>query len=105
MTDPIHIEGINYPEPRSKKACGKKFLAAPIRLRSLIWLIAFLSVIGGTAIFGTVHVLYTYTYTQFGGRTIYHRCDYIGWEPQTVFPSNGKCPIFKFLKAPAEGKK
>ena len=101
MNDPIYIKGIKYPDPVTKKIRRRLLPVSPIRLRSLIWLIAFAGVIGWTAIFGTVHILYTYTYTQLGQRTIYHRCGYVGWDSQTVFPSNGKCPIFKFLKAPA----
>lgn len=105
MSDPIYIKDVSYPNPVNKKVRRRWLPVAPIRFRSLIWLTAFLGVIGGTAIFGTVHVLFTYTYTPFGGLIIFHRCDYIGWDSQTVFPGNGKCPIFKFLKAPAGDKK
>jgi len=105
MADPIHIKGINYPEPKKQSVRRRKFPVAPIRLRSLIWLLAFLGIIGGTVIFGTAHVLFNYTYTQFGERIIYHRCEYLGWDSQVIFPGDNKCPIFKFLKTPAGGKK
>lgn len=70
MTDHIHIDDIDYPEPEEAKPEKRLFSVTPIRLRHLVWLVGFGGLVGGVLIFGSPHLKFTYSYTKHGDQ--YH---------------------------------
>ncbi len=105
-TKRIKITGVDYPAPASETQKRKTFFpVAPIRPRHMMWLASVGIVAGWIAIYGTVHLRFKYVYSDHGpafgdSQYYFHQCDYVGWASQTIIPTDGKCPLFKWLKAP-----
>ena len=103
MKTSAQIRGIDDPkqDPASDPATAKVPL---IRLRNFVWVALIISIAGCTSTFGTLHVRYIYTYTGKASESHYLRCDYAGWLSQRLFPRDGRCALFRLLKAPTSGR-
>ncbi len=69
-----------------------------VRFRHTLWLFVLGGGYLGTVIYGTPHMLTTYTYWGPEGSTSYSTCNYWGLDSQTV-SVDGACPYFRLLKA------
>lgn len=103
MKNRAQIKGVDYPE--TVHGAIKFRPKTPIvRPRQFVWLAALIGIVMGVAVFGTPHIRYIYRYTGSYENPYYLTCDYAGWHSQRFVPDDGRCPLFKFLKAQREGR-
>lgn len=70
-----------------------------LRPAYFLWVPICAALIYTAAQVGTPHLRWSYTYQQFGERTHYNRCSYIGFSgTYTVRPTNGQCPLIAFSR-------
>lgn len=108
MTKRFIIEGVDYSSAKKKQQPRKSiFSVSPIRRRNLIWLVGIGFVFAYIAMNGTPHLRFKYVYSDYGRNAfkqyVYHECDYVGWRSQTLFPTDGDCPLILWLKKPKGG--
>lgn len=70
-----------------------------IRLKNLLWMPLLASALALPEIYGTPHLLTSYTYRGAQSTPFYLRCDYWGLHPFTLNPADGACPLFVFVRA------
>jgi len=107
MSRRFEIEGVEYPKPVKQER--KSFFAVRlIQARNFVWLIGVGFIVLWIILYGTPHLRFKYTYSEnsfyYNERYTYHRCDYVGWNSQTIIPRDGKCPLIMWLKD-LEGQK
>jgi len=91
------IDGVAYPRPEPKK---KPRFVAPVRLRHLLWLPPLLALWSvDLQALGTPHLRLSATYAGTSEQRIYQRCDYVGLDPRSIFPADGRCPLVAFFSA------
>lgn len=104
MVHDFKIKGVDYPDAEKKTTRHKPFFSVPlIRPRYFLWLLGVSFIAIWIAFHGTVHLRFSYVGKDLGSafgddRFYYTRCDYVGLHSQRVFPRNGKCPLFAWLK-------
>lgn len=104
MRHDIRVTGIRYPNHSIRRRKRRSVFVGPIRLRSLVWVLAVGSLVWGIHSYGTPHLRFAYTYHSLQpappfieGQRFYIRCDYIGWNSQRISPRDGRCPLIRFL--------
>jgi hypothetical protein len=70
-----------------------------IRLKNLLWVPLLMGALALPEIYGTPHLLTSYTYRGAQSARVYLRCDYWGLHPFTLRPTDGACPLFLFVRA------
>jgi hypothetical protein len=70
-----------------------------IRLKNLLWVPLLMGAVALPELYGTPHMLTSYTYRSTQGARVYLRCDYWGLHPFTLHPVGGECPLFLFARA------
>lgn len=103
MSDPIRVEPVGQRKTRRTKRSAAPKRPVFIRLRSLLWLPVIGGLIWGIHAFGTPHLRFAYRYVGAEHSRDYTSCDYVGLHSRRVFPVDGHCPLFVFLR-PIEGE-
>ena len=98
MSGPIRIYGFSASRKKANPSSPRIKFTSPVRLRSMLWVPTLFGLAYGAHEQGTPHVLFQYTYVEFGSQRYYTVCDYIGLHSQRIYPKNGDCPPILFLK-------
>ena len=106
MSEKIGVEITKRAKPGHRLRRQQGSRPALVRPKSLLWLAVVGGLVWAAAEFGSPHLRFQYTYYATGapsgaeaGRR-YVSCDYVGLHSRRVIPRNGRCPMFRLLKAP-----
>jgi hypothetical protein len=82
-------------EPAKQDAPGVPL----IRLKNLLWMPLLAAGWLAIELYGTPHILITYTYRPVAGARYYLSCDYWGVHSFNLKPVDGECPYVLFARA------